>query len=68
LDFGNKNNLKKSKSEFEEDPHKQFRTIKVSNKNIQYILESFDEIKKKEEKISSQNFEISILVSILRNN
>ena len=55
--------LKKSKSELDDEtPIKNFRSIKVSSKNIKYILESFDEIKKKEEKISMQSFEISTLV------
>ena len=58
----NKRGLKKSKSDVEDDTQKKYRTINVSGKNIKYILESFDEIKKKEEKISMQSFEIQTLV------
>ena len=59
-------NLKKSKSEKQnilfDDPELPKRTIKVTNKDVQYILDSFEEVKKREEKISKQNFEISTLV------
>ena len=58
----NKRGFKKSKSDLEDETQKNYRTIKVSGKNIKYILESFDEIKKKEEKISLQSFEIQTLV------
>ena len=67
-----KKNLKKSKSDSLNQVKdginlKNSKTLKISNKNIQYILSSFDAMKDIEEKISLQNFELGTLVILFKN-